>query len=94
MSVYLCVDCNESEPGWFQKAWAKTGKKLDMGKVCIRFKKLEDLPLEIIGEAIRRVPVKEFILYYESVLKTARKRPSELKQKATKSAKSKSKAKS
>src|SRR5271165_511062 len=29
---------------WFRKAWAATGKKLDMGKACVRFKKLDDVP--------------------------------------------------
>ncbi len=46
---------------WFHEAWAKTGKKLDMGKACIRFKKIEDLALEVIGEAIRRVPATVYI---------------------------------
>ncbi|MBX3361421.1 MAG: hypothetical protein KF705_08300 [Phycisphaeraceae bacterium] len=36
-----------------------------MGKCCIRFKKLEDLALDVIGEAIRRVSAKDFIAYYE-----------------------------
>ncbi|MBX3363102.1 MAG: DUF1801 domain-containing protein, partial [Phycisphaeraceae bacterium] len=66
MSVYLMtVYGEESEENWFRKAWAKTGKKLDMGKCCIRFKKLEDLALDVIGEAIRRVSAKDFIAYYE-----------------------------
>jgi hypothetical protein len=51
---------------WFLDAWKKTGKKLDMGKCCIRFRKLEDLPLEIIGEAIRRVSAKDFVRFYEA----------------------------
>lgn len=50
---------------WFRGAWAKTGKKLDMGKSCIRFKKLDDLPLDVIGEAIRRVPAHKYIEMYE-----------------------------
>lgn len=58
---------------WFQKAWAKSGKKLDMGKSCIRFKKLEDLPLDVIGEAVRRVPTSAYIATYERAL-DARKR--------------------
>src|SRR5262249_47787445 len=46
MSVYC--ECGEKSPGgehaqWFRDEWAKTGKKLDMGKSCIRFKKLSDL---------------------------------------------------
>jgi hypothetical protein len=49
---------------WFRAAWAKTGKKLDMGKACIRFKRVEDVPLELIGEAIRRVPSKIYIERY------------------------------
>jgi hypothetical protein len=50
-----------------------------MGKACLRFRKLEDLALEVIGEVIRRVPARAFIDYYESVLKTARKRPAQSK---------------
>ena len=53
---------------WFRDAWAKTGKKLDMGKVCVRFKKVEDLALDVIGEAIRRVPAKVYIAQYQQVL--------------------------
>lgn len=69
MSVYLmCTYMDTPEDGWFRKAWAKTGKKLDMGKSCIRFKKIEDLALDVIGEAIRRVPVKRYIEIYEGNL--------------------------
>lgn len=46
-------------------AWAKSAKKLDMGKACIRFRKLEDLPLDVVGEAIRRVRVRVYIEQYE-----------------------------
>jgi len=53
---------------WFKNEWAKTGKKLDMGAACIRFKKLEDLPLELIGETVRRSPAKAYIDYYEKAL--------------------------
>jgi hypothetical protein len=41
------------------------GKKLDAGKSCIRFKKIEDLPLEVIGEAIADIPADELIARYE-----------------------------
>lgn len=63
MSVY-------ADGKWFPDAWAKTGKKLDMGKSCIRFKKLDDLALDVVGEAIRRMPVKRYIEFYETCLKT------------------------
>jgi hypothetical protein len=61
---------------WFNAAWAKTGKKLDMGKCCIRFKKIEDLPLDVIAEAIRRVPTKVAIQHYERIRdQTAKGKP-------------------
>jgi hypothetical protein len=64
MSVYLmCIYGDTEQAKWFQEAWRKTGKKLDMGKSCIRFKRLEDLPLDIIGAAIKRIPAKKFIKY-------------------------------
>lgn len=69
MSLYLmCTYGNVSHMKWFQDAWAKTGKKLDMGKSCIRFKKVEDLALDVIGEAIRRVPAKKYIAEVEWTL--------------------------
>ena len=51
---------------WFKERYAAGGKKLDMDKSCVRFKKLEDLPLEVIGEAISRVPPEKFIERYEA----------------------------
>lgn len=71
MSLYLgCIYGNEKEQAWFREAWAKTGRKLDMGKACIRFKKLEDLPLDVIGEAVRRVSLKGFLDAYEGAMKS------------------------
>lgn len=72
MGCYMSPDTNR----WLRSEWAKTGKKLDMGKVCIRFRKLDDLPLELIGEAIRRMPVKGYIAHYESAIRTMNKRAS------------------
>jgi len=69
MAIYLmCVYGNAEQETWFREAWAKTGKKLDMGKSCVRFKRIEDLPLKVIGQAIKRVPVKKLIAHYESAL--------------------------
>ena len=70
MSIYLmCIYGDEEQAAWFREAWVASGKKLDMGKSCVRFKKLDDVPLKVIGEAIRRVPAKKFIDHYESVIK-------------------------
>jgi len=55
----------------FLKEWAKTGKKLDMGKSCLRFKKAEDLALEVIGKAVGRIGVRQFITTYEAALRRA-----------------------
>ena len=76
MSLYMMPVYGEGvEESWFRDEWAKTGKKLDMGKSCIRFKKLDDLALDVIGEAIHRVSAKKFIEHYESVLRDSRKQP-------------------
>ena len=70
MSVYLgCVYGHGERERWFREAWAKTGKKLDMGKSCVRFKKLDDVALDVIGESIRRVRAREFIKQYELAIK-------------------------
>ena len=61
------------EKVWFEKAWAKTGKKLDMGKACVRFKKIEDLALDVIGELFERVSAKAYIAQIERVVATGSK---------------------
>jgi hypothetical protein len=69
MSLYLMgVYMHEETSTWFREAWAATGKKLDMGKSCVRFKKAEDLPLEVIGQVIARIPAERYITGMEAVL--------------------------
>ena len=59
----------------FVKAWKATGLKLDMGASCVRFKQLEDIPLDVIGDAVASMPVEEFLQNYEaSVPKSAAKK--------------------
>jgi hypothetical protein len=72
----MCHYSHTGEDRWFRAAWARTGKKLDMGKCCIRFRKLEDLALDVIAEAIRRMPVKKYIEHYESSIRPDKKRGS------------------
>jgi len=62
-----------AEERWFRAAWAKTGRKLDMGKCCVRFRKLEDVALDVIGESIRRTPAKKYIAHYEAAILTRNK---------------------
>jgi len=66
MAIHLMnVYGDPATTAWFLKAWKASGKKLDMGKACVRFKKIEDLPLEVIGQVIARTPVKNYIAAVE-----------------------------
>ncbi len=68
MAVYLTSVYSDKETeDWFKAEYARTGKKLHMGKSCVRFRKLQDLPLELIGEVIGTTSVNEFIRRYEGV---------------------------
>jgi len=68
MSVYLhSIYMDESDADWFQDKYLATGKRLDMGKSCVRFKKIDQLPVELIGEAIAKVSVDQFLDYYRAV---------------------------
>ena len=62
MSVYL-MGCYMSPDirNKFENAYKKSGKKFDAGKSCIRFRKVDDLPLKLIGETIASMSVEEFI---------------------------------
>jgi hypothetical protein len=62
MAVYLTgVYADAGSRQRFTKAYEATGKRMDIGKSCVRFRKLDDLPLELIGEAIAEFSVDEFI---------------------------------
>ena len=50
---------------WFKARYKASGKRMDMGKSCVRFKHADDLPLDLIGEAIARTGVDAYILSYE-----------------------------
>ncbi|MDO8530162.1 MAG: DUF1801 domain-containing protein [bacterium] len=65
MAVYLMnIYSKGGGESWFAKEYKATGKKLDMGKGCVRFKKIDDLPLELIGKAVALNSVKEWIGIY------------------------------
>jgi len=81
MALYLmCCYGDKATDDWFRQAWAAAGKKLDMGKSCVRFKKLEDVSLEVIGQVIARVPVKNYIARIEQVLGERPRKASKKKQ--------------
>ena len=67
MSLYLMnIYGNPEDQQWFTEEYLASGKKLDMGKSCVRFKKLGDLPIELIGKAIARSSIGDFIELYEA----------------------------
>jgi len=45
----------------FERAYRATGKRYDVGKSCVRFRKLEDLPLDLIGKTVKSMPAKAFV---------------------------------
>ena len=68
MSVYLMgIYMDETVSETFEAAYRATGKRYDVGKSCVRFKKLEDLPLELIGESIASLQVDAFVEQVKAV---------------------------
>ena len=67
ISLYLMnVYGDEESQRRFAEGFAAAGKKLDMGKACVRFKALDDLPLELIAETVARTPAAGYIASYEA----------------------------
>jgi hypothetical protein len=65
-ALYLmAVYGDPAREAWLREGFAQAGKKLDMGKSCVRFRRLEDLPLEAIGEVIASTPPDNLIAAYE-----------------------------
>ncbi len=69
VGIYLfCVYCEDDGPDQFREEWLATGNKLNMGKSCVRVTKLENIPLEVVGRAIKRMTAKKFVAAYEAGL--------------------------
>ena len=66
-SLYLMPVYNEGE-AWFREEWQRGGKKLNMGKCCVRFNKLEDLDLPVIAKALKRFTIALALQNYEALL--------------------------
>jgi uncharacterized protein YdhG (YjbR/CyaY superfamily) len=67
-SLYLtCVYGNPDRERELRDAFAAAGKKLDMGRSCIRFRSADDLPLDAIGRIIARTPPEALIAQHEAV---------------------------
>jgi uncharacterized protein YdhG (YjbR/CyaY superfamily) len=75
---HMALDLNNvysDEPtrDWFLSAYESSGKRLDMGKSCVRFKRLDDLPLDVVGQAIARTSVDDFLASYEAARTKAKR---------------------
>ena len=63
MALYL--DCEQTSRIGFRERWEARGRKLDMGKSCVRFRSLDAVALDVVGDTIANVTVEDFIADYE-----------------------------
>ncbi len=74
MAIYLTgIYADDATRKGFEDAWKATGKRLDAGKTCVRFTRLENVPLDLIGETIARFPVAGFLALVATVQRSTRK---------------------
>jgi len=75
ISIYLfCIYADEAVCNEFVEGWKKTGKRLDMGKGCVRVKKLDDVALDVLGKTIKKAKLKDFIKAYEAAIPASRRK--------------------
>lgn len=66
LAVYLMgVYVDDATRQWFEDAYARSGKRLDMGKSCLRFTRADDVALDVLGQAIARWTVDAYIAQHE-----------------------------
>jgi hypothetical protein len=77
MTLYLMTVYGDPQLAtWFKSAYKASGKKLDMGKSCVRFKALDALPLDVIGDAISKVSVDAYVArYHASRARSVKQKP-------------------
>ena len=74
ISLYLnTVYGNRDEEAWFKGRYARSGKKLDMGKSCVRFRHIDDVPLDLIGETIARADLDRTLAHYAEARGSSRR---------------------
>jgi hypothetical protein len=72
-ALYLMSAYAGEQEQALRDAFQAAGKKLDMGKSCIRFKTLDDLPLDALGRIIAATPPDAYIAQYEAARASAKK---------------------
>jgi Domain of unknown function (DU1801) len=74
ISLYLnTVYGSPDEEAWFKDRYAASGKRLNMGKSCLRFRHLDELPLDVIGETIARATVDRTLAHYAAARGSSRR---------------------
>ena len=74
ISLYLnTVYGNRDEEAWFKGRYARSGKKLNMGKSCVRFRHIDDVPLDLIGETIARADLDRTLAHYAEARGSSRR---------------------
>ncbi|HYG78033.1 MAG TPA: DUF1801 domain-containing protein [Planctomycetota bacterium] len=69
----MCEYPVENKDSWLAEEFKKAGKKLDMGKCCIRFKSLDDIPLHTVGKLAARMPMEKYVAYMKEILAVPRR---------------------
>jgi hypothetical protein len=76
IGLYLfCVYMDEDVERWFAEAWRASGKRLDMGRSCVRVERLEDVPLDVLGALVGMIDADGFVALYEAGRARGGKRP-------------------
>ncbi len=75
MAVYLTgIYMDSKTRRLFEKSYKATGKRMDLGKSCVRFRKIDDLPLELIGESVALFEVSDFVERYTKIHDSRKKK--------------------
>ncbi len=62
MALYLnTIYVSPEAADAFERAYRATGKRYDVGKACVRFRRLEDLPLDLVGKTVKSMPLNDFV---------------------------------
>ena len=73
-TLYLMgVYGNPAQKTWLAGEFKKRGKRFDMGKSCLHFKSLDDLPLDVVGEVIASIPMDKYVAHYREARKKTAK---------------------
>jgi len=76
MSVYLMgIYGDDALRQQFEDAYRATGKRMDVGKSCVRFRKLDDLPLEVIGDAVGAMTLEQFLALHDAAASLRASKP-------------------